>query len=146
MCCFSAGPVHIWTLILSADLASHAQPAACWQHFTRQHNPICMVQILRAYLEQFFCQELVATHRPGPRPLPGTNNLTLPSSCNPLDYASVIAALPELDSPALFGLPANVNRAVGRARGIAVTAQLKHITASQVTGRGHLPQIAQRIC
>lgn len=91
------------------------------------------MQILRAYLEQFFCQEAVATQRSAPRHLPGTHNLILPSSSNPLDYGSVIEALPEIDPPALFGLPPNVNRAVGRARGVTVTAQLKQITASQVT-------------
>ena len=86
---------------------------------------------MRAYLEQFMCQEAVATQQSGPRPLPGTN-LTLPFSSNPLDYASVVKALPDVDSPSLFGLPANVNRAVGRANGVAVITQLKQITASQV--------------
>lgn len=129
---------------LHTDLAwqfgTNCSSAACCKAlFTGKHYPICVVQILRAYLEQFFCQESIATQRSGPRPLPGTHNLTLPSSSNPLDYASVIEALPELDSPALFGLPANVNRAVGRARGMAVTAQLKHITASQVSGRADFP-------
>lgn len=78
------------------------------------------------------CQEAVATQQSGPRPLPGTA-LTLPSSSNPLDYASVIEALPDMDTPSLFGLPANVNRAVGRASGVAVITQLKQITASQVS-------------
>ena len=91
-----------------------------------------MLQILRAYLEQFMCQEAVVTQQSGPRALPGTA-LTLPSSSNPLDYASVIEALPDMDSPFLFGLPANVNRAVGRACGAAVTTQLKQMTASQVS-------------
>lgn len=40
-------------------------------------------------------------------------------------------ALPEADSPALFGLPANINRAAGRAASTAVIAQLKQITAFQ---------------
>lgn len=78
------------------------------------------------------CQEAVTTQQSGPRPLPGTN-LTLPSSSNPLDYASVVEALPDMDCPSLFGLPANVNRAVGRANGVAVITQLKQITASQVS-------------
>ena len=77
------------------------------------------------------CQEAVGTQQLGPRPLPGTN-LTLPCSSNPLDYAPVVEALPDMDSPSLFGLPANVNRAVGRANGIAVITQLRQITASQV--------------
>ena len=101
------------------------------KHYT-QPSLTCLVQILRAYLEQFMCQEALATEGSRPRPLPGTQNLTLPFSCNPVDYASVVEALPDLDSPALFGLPANVNRAVGRASGAAVIAQLKQITASQV--------------
>ena len=90
------------------------------------------MQILRAYLEQFICQEAIATGPSGSRPLPGTRTIHPPASSNPTDYASVIESLPESDTPALFGLPANVNRAVGQASGAAVITQLKQISASQV--------------
>lgn len=88
------------------------------------------------------CQEAVATQQSAPRPLPGTN-LTLPFSSNPLDYASVVDALPDVDSPSLFGLPANINRAVGGANGVAVIIQLKQITASQVRPNRVLKQLLQ---
>lgn len=92
---------------------------------------LCLVQILRAYLELFMSKEAVTSEGSGPHPLPGTR-LALPSSSNPLDYSSLVDSLPQSDSPALFGLPANINREVGRAASTAVIAQLKQITASQV--------------
>lgn len=92
---------------------------------------LCLVQILRAYLELFMCKEAVTSEGSGPHPLPGTR-LALPSSSNPLDYSSLVDSLPDSDSPALFGLPANINREVGRAASTAVIAQLKQITTSQV--------------
>lgn len=91
-----------------------------------------LLQILRAYLEQFICEEAVTSEGCGARPLPGTR-LTIPSSSNPLDYSTLIESLPESDSPALFGLPANINRAAGRAASAAVVAQLKLVTTSQVS-------------
>ncbi|KAL0047749.1 hypothetical protein WJX82_010930, partial [Trebouxia sp. C0006] len=93
-------------------------------------------QILRAYLEQFICEEAVTSEGCGARPLPGTR-LTIPSSSNPLDYSTLIESLPESDSPALFGLPANINRAAGRAASAAVVAQLKLVTTSQESALGY---------
>ncbi|KAL0028751.1 hypothetical protein WJX79_004868 [Trebouxia sp. C0005] len=93
-------------------------------------------QILRAYLEQFICEEAVTSEGCGARALPGTR-LTIPSTSNPLDYSALIESLPESDSPALFGLPANINRAAGRAVSAAVVAQLKRITTSQESALGY---------
>lgn len=95
-------------------------------------SPMHLLQILRAYLEQFICEEAVTSEGCGARALPGTR-LTIPSTSNPLDYSALIESLPESDSPALFGLPANINRAAGRAVSAAVVAQLKRITTSQVS-------------
>ncbi len=94
--------------------------------------PMHLLQILRAYLEQFICEEAVTSEGCGARPLPGTR-LTIPNSSNPLDYSTLIESLPESDSPALFGLPANINRAAGRVASAAVVAQLKLVTTSQVS-------------
>jgi hypothetical protein len=94
--------------------------------------PMYLLQILRAYLEQFICEAAVTSEGCGARPLPGTR-LAIPSSSNPLDYSTLIESLPESDSPALFGLPANINRAAGRAASAAVVAQLKRVTTSQVS-------------
>lgn len=102
------------------------------------------MQILRTYLEMFMCEEAVAFGSADPRPLPGTN-LLLPRSADPSDYTSLIEALPELDSPALFGLPVNISRSSGHAASAAVITQLKCITASQVGALAacrsdHMPQ------
>jgi len=99
---------------------------------SRSTSPMHLLQILHAYLEQFICEEAVTSEGSGPRPLPGTR-LAIPSSSNPLDYSTLIESLPESDSPALFGLPANINRAAGRAASAAVVAQLKLVTTSQVS-------------
>lgn len=91
------------------------------------------LQVLQAYLEQFFCDEAVGLAGTASRPLPGTRNLLLPYSANAADFVAIVNALPDSDSPALFGLPANINRTAGRSNTAAVVASLKQITASKVS-------------
>lgn len=113
--------------------APHVDPAVLpMPYVSTSARPVHLLQILRAYLEQFICEEAVTSQGCGARPLPGTR-LTIPSSSNPLDYSTLIESLPESDSPALFGLPANINRAAGRAASAAIVAQLKRVTTSQVS-------------
>lgn len=90
------------------------------------------LQVLQAYLEQFICNEAVGSAGPPSRALPGTKGLMLPCSTNPADYTAVVNSLPDTDSPALFGLPANVHRAAGRSTSSAVVASLQRINASKV--------------
>lgn len=111
---------------------------------SRSTSPMHLLQILHAYLEQLICEEAVTSEGSGARPLPGTR-LAIPSSSNPLDYSTLIESLPESDSPALFGLPANINRAAGRAASAAVVAQLKRVTTSQVS-QSRAYTVLCRIC
>ena len=90
------------------------------------------LQVLLAYLDQLLCPEAVGSSSLQPRPLPGTKGLVLPASSDAADYMSIVDALPDADDPALFGLPANINRATGRRSSSAVIAILKQITASKV--------------
>lgn len=43
--------------------------------------------------------------------LPGTKNVTIPSSSHHGDYLSLISSLPDVDCPSLFSLPPNIDRA-----------------------------------
>ena len=90
------------------------------------------MQVLQAYLELFMCDEAIGVSGPPSRALPGTKGLTLPFSANPVDFSALVSALPDNDSPELFGLPANINRAAGRSTSSAVVASLEQITASKV--------------
>ena len=108
-------------------------PAAASLCHTTHMLDYASVQVLRGYLELFISEEAVTSDGSRPRPLPGTHNASLPSSSKPLDYTSLIDALSESDSPALFGLPANIHRSAGHAASTAVIAQLKQITSSQVS-------------
>ena len=91
------------------------------------------LQVLQAYLEQFICNEAVGSAGPPSRALPGTKGLMLPCSTDPADYTAVVNSLPDTDSPALFGLPANVHRAAGRSTSSAVVVSLQRINASKVS-------------
>ena len=95
-------------------------------------QPVVWMQILRTYLELFMCEEAVAAGPADSQPLPGTQSLTLPLSSDFSGYTTLIDALPETDSPALFDLPANISRSAGQAASTAVISQLNQITASQV--------------
>ena len=90
------------------------------------------MQVLQAYLELFMCDEAIGASGPPSRPLPGTKGLTLPFSTNPADFSALVSALPDTDSPELFSLPANINRAAGRSTSSAVVTSLEQITASKV--------------
>jgi hypothetical protein len=43
--------------------------------------------------------------------LPGTKNVSIPSSAHHGDYMALISSLSDTDSPTLFGLPSNIDRA-----------------------------------
>jgi hypothetical protein len=70
---------------------------------------------LVTYLEQYFTSDVVAV---GGRvkPLPGTRNTVLPSSAHHGDYLALIQSLPDADTPALFSLPPNIDRAAQQVR------------------------------
>jgi hypothetical protein len=92
------------------------------------------VQVLVAYLHQLFRPEVLG-HSGKPSPLPGSR-LMVPSSTRREDFLAAIAALPEADSPALFGLPANIERSVQQSSSERVLAQLRQMSTSKAAAAG----------
>lgn len=84
------------------------------------------------YLRQLFSGEAIGSGGSRPRPLPGTRNLLPPGSAHLPDYLAVVSGLPDVDAPALFGLPANVDRAAQQVNSARVVQQLRQLAASQV--------------
>jgi len=67
-------------------------------------------RLLTTYLQQYFSSSMLSPNARGARHLaPG---VTLPSSNVHADYLQVVSALPAQDTPTLFGLPSNADRAV----------------------------------
>lgn len=90
--------------------------------------------MLVAYLHQLFRPEVLG-HSGKPSPLPGSR-LMVPSSTRREDFLAAIAALPEGDSPALFGLPANIERSVQQGSSERVLAQLRQMSTSKAAAAG----------
>uniref|UniRef100_A0A670Y4J1 Dynein cytoplasmic 2 heavy chain 1 n=1 Tax=Pseudonaja textilis TaxID=8673 RepID=A0A670Y4J1_PSETE len=73
------------------------------------------MRVLRSYLEQFFNSRVIAdSNFRGKKMSRFPYSISLPSSCNILDYRHVIESLPEDDKPDFFGLPANIARSSQR--------------------------------
>lgn len=81
------------------------------------------LRVLRAYVTSLYS---AATLRGGPL----TRTLSMPADCGHDALTRWAAALPDEDSPALFGLPENIQRAVQRSGASAVHAQLRALSAS----------------
>ncbi|KAF7250799.1 Cytoplasmic dynein 2 heavy chain 1 [Varanus komodoensis] len=73
------------------------------------------MRVLRSYLEQFFNSRVIAdSNFRGKKMSRFPYSISLPNSCNILDYRHVIESLPEDDKPDFFGLPANIARSSQR--------------------------------
>jgi hypothetical protein len=70
------------------------------------------VQVLRAYLHQFFNEGMLDGVGGSQKALPGTKGVTIPASLKHGDYLKVLGELQEGDTPSMFGLPANIERNV----------------------------------
>jgi dynein heavy chain 2 len=81
------------------------------------------LRVLRAYIAQMFRDSVLR----GQESL--SNIVAVPQSGNARDYTGLIAKVPESDTPALFGLPANIDRSVQRFNSNAVIAALKQLAA-----------------
>jgi dynein heavy chain 2 len=64
------------------------------------------LRVLRAYIESLFRDQTLKGQ------LPLSNVIPVPQSANVRDYIGMINKVPEFDAPALFGLPANIDRSV----------------------------------
>jgi len=79
--------------------------------------------VLTSYLKQVFSGSVISSGGSGQTRLgPG---IVLPTSTHIGDYQKLINSLPDIDSPALFGLPVNIGRSVQRINSVAVIDQLK---------------------
>lgn len=92
------------------------------------------VQVLRTYLAQIFSSSVLAAPGTHPQLLPGLGR-ALPASTAKQDFTSLIEGLPEADDPALFGLPANIERSIQQANSTRVIGQLRQMSIAQVRGR-----------
>ncbi|KAL3904236.1 MAG: hypothetical protein SGPRY_011364 [Prymnesium sp.] len=91
-------------------------------------------RLLDTYLQQFFSTSMLSPSARGSRHLaPG---VALPSSALHAEYLQVIGSLPPQDTPALFGLPANADRAVQQRDVAHVQANLKMVgSATELHGK-----------
>lgn len=90
----------------------------------RIDNPYDL-RVLRVNLGEYFSADLLA----GQRAL--LRGVKLPQSARHEDYVALIDHLPDSDTPAVFGLPDNIERSMQRTLSADVIAQLKALSASE---------------
>jgi dynein heavy chain 2 len=83
------------------------------------------MRVVRAYLTFYFSDEMLAGHREIP-----TVRASIPQSASHGEYLSFIGRLPDTDAPALFGLPANIERSAQRANASRIIKDLKRLARS----------------
>ena len=62
--------------------------------------------------------------------------IMLPDSREKSDYVAIVQRLPELDPPSMFGLPANIERSLQRAKAERVVSQLLVLSKSAQSSGG----------
>ncbi|XP_038617598.1 cytoplasmic dynein 2 heavy chain 1 [Tachyglossus aculeatus] len=92
------------------------------------------LRVLRSYLEQFFNSSVIGGSHHGRKKSSFPYAISLPNSCNILDYRTVIESLPEDDKPGFFGLPANIARSSQRMISSLVISQLRTLGRSVSAG------------
>ncbi|KAE9115561.1 Cytoplasmic dynein 2 heavy chain 1 [Phytophthora fragariae] len=90
----------------------------------RIDNPYDL-RVLRCNLVEYFSQELLAGQKSLMR------GVKLPQSSQHADYLDVIDRFPDLDAPAMFGLPDNIERSMQRSLSGQVIAQLEALSSSE---------------
>jgi len=97
-------------------------------------------RVMRVYLRRIFHPSVLSTHvGGGGKPLTGNAlkmPLTIPDSTSHADYMAAVDNLPDLDVPAVFGLPPNIDRSVQRATALEVTAGLRNLRVARTSGSG----------
>uniref|UniRef100_A0A7S0W0F2 Cytoplasmic dynein 2 heavy chain 1 n=2 Tax=Hemiselmis TaxID=77924 RepID=A0A7S0W0F2_9CRYP len=92
-------------------------------------------RILRTCLQQYYSEAHTSTGGRQARPLPNTQ-IVVPSTNEHAKFLSLINKLPDVDVPALFGLPPNIERVVQQANSNRITAQLKTMATAAVASGG----------
>ncbi|KAG6966238.1 hypothetical protein JG687_00004962 [Phytophthora cactorum] len=90
----------------------------------RIDNPYDL-RVLRCNLTEYFSQELLS----GQKSL--TRGVKLPQSTQHADFLDIIDRFPDVDAPAMFGLPDNIERSMQRSLSGQVIAQLKALSSSE---------------
>ncbi|KNC47878.1 cytoplasmic dynein 2 heavy chain 1 [Thecamonas trahens ATCC 50062] len=90
------------------------------------------MRVLVTYLGKMFNGGVISG-RGGGELVPG---MRMPASGSLAEAREAVARLPEADEPGVFGLPANISRAVEQARSAEVIAQLKALGTSQGSSSG----------
>jgi len=92
------------------------------------------INVLRTYIENFFNIEVLSAHGASGKRL--TRSVTVPNTARYTDYTELIAGLGHSDTPLLFGLPDNIDRAVQQVNANRVFSNLKHMLLSAVSLSG----------
>ncbi|KAI9987926.1 hypothetical protein PInf_024181 [Phytophthora infestans] len=90
----------------------------------RIDNPYDL-RVLRCNLTEYFSHELLSGHKSL------TRGVKLPQSTQHGDYLDLIDRFPDVDAPAMFGLPDNIERSMQRSLSGQVIAQLKALSSSE---------------
>ncbi|OWZ22446.1 Dynein heavy chain [Phytophthora megakarya] len=90
----------------------------------RIDNPYDL-RVLRCNLAEYFSQELLS----GQKSL--TRGVKLPQSTQHTDFLDLIDRFPDIDTPAMFGLPDNIERSMQRSLSGQVISQLKALSSSE---------------
>jgi len=88
-------------------------------------------RVLRTYLTSLFQSKMLAIDGQAPKQKV-FKDVVLPMSAKYSDFSSLVYSLPEVDVPAMFGLPQNVGRVVDESAALSVTEQLKAMSVSTV--------------
>ncbi|XP_043928516.1 cytoplasmic dynein 2 heavy chain 1 isoform X1 [Protopterus annectens] len=93
------------------------------------------LRVLKSYLEQFFNSKVIGRSPSESRKtIAFPSCISMPNSCNILDYRSIIENLPEDDKPSFFGLPSNIERSSQRIISSQVISQLRILNRSVTAG------------
>lgn len=92
------------------------------------------INVLRTYIENFFNLEVLSANGASGKRL--TRSVAVPKSARFTDYTELIAGLGHSDTPLLFGLPDNIDRAVQQVNANHVFSNLKHMLLSAVSLTG----------
>ncbi|KAG1663699.1 hypothetical protein FOA52_013267 [Chlamydomonas sp. UWO 241] len=87
-------------------------------------------KVLRTYLEQYFCIDIVGNAKGQASALPGSR-VCVPTTAHRQDYVTLISELPENDVPALFSLPPNIDRSVAHTNSERLVSSLKQMSISR---------------
>ncbi|RLN93089.1 hypothetical protein BBJ28_00010654, partial [Nothophytophthora sp. Chile5] len=90
----------------------------------RIDNPYDL-RVLRCNLREYFSADLLSGQRSLMR------GVKLPQSAQHADFLDIIDRFPDIDAPAVFGLPDNIERSMQRSLSTEVIAQLKALSSSE---------------